>query len=163
MGPSCWDSSLVISQSSVVDKKNPLGLMAHKLTELKKVPRRSGSKDWWWFCSWIFYYNSVFFNQWHNNSISLFLDYEALQCNATGISMWKFQMEPFRGRIAWNDKEPWLKHLLDGFLSHVFLGKVLGVPGACSPCSPLFSTLTPWKIVLYNFQHPRSCKIKKKQ
>ena len=46
-----------------------------------------------------------------------------------------------RWRIAWNGKEPWLKYLLDGFLSHVFLGKALGVPGACSLCSPLFSTM----------------------
>ena len=44
MGPSCWDSSLVISQSSVVDKKNPLGLMAHKLTELKMYRGVPGAK-----------------------------------------------------------------------------------------------------------------------
>ena len=52
-----------------------------------------------------------------------------------------------KGRISWDSKEPWLKHLLVGFLYHVFLGKALGVPGACSPCSPLFSTLVgdhPW-------------------
>ena len=34
-----------------------------------------------------------------------------------------------------------IKHVLDGFLSHAFLGKALCVPGACSPCSHLFSTL----------------------
>ena len=40
-----------------------------------------------------------------------------------------------KGTLAWNVKEPWLKHLLDGFLSHVFLVKALGVLGACS-CAP---------------------------
>ena len=34
--------------------------------------RCSRSKNWWWFRSWIFYYNSVFFNQWQNNLNSVF-------------------------------------------------------------------------------------------
>ena len=56
-------------------------------------------------------------------------------------------------KIAWHGKEPRLKQLLDGFLSHEFLRKALGVLGACSPCSLLFSICIetslkqPWNLL----------------
>ena len=60
---------------------------------------------------------------------------EAVQCYKT------INGAILKGRIAWNGQQPWLKQLLYGFSSHMFLGKALGVPVACSLCSPLFSTL----------------------
>ena len=43
--------------------------------------------------------------------------------------------------MTWNWKEASSEHLLDISLPCLFLGETLGVPGAGSPCSPLFSTL----------------------
>ena len=53
--------------------------------------------------------------------------------------------------LAWNGKKPCSssKHLLDSVLHFVFQGNYLGCsgsPGACSPCSPLFWTLTFYHI-----------------
>ena len=44
----------------------------------------------------------------------------------------------------WITSNYWIMALTDKFLSHVFLGKALGVPGACSPCSPLFQLCIHW-------------------
>ena len=48
-------------------------------------------------------------------------------------------MEPFEKEGLPEMVKSHDSNTLDGFLSHVFLGKASGVPGACSP---LFSTLT---------------------
>ena len=46
-----------------------------------------------------------------------------------------------------------LRHLLDRFLSCVFLGNHLVVPEACSSCSPLFSTLYVYGLYQPNRLH----------